>query len=170
MNKILVGLLVGGFLGIFDGWSAIWTHPEDQEVRTGIMAIIMMGIFKGLVAGAVTCASSGSSLKASINAFSSMRLLVVSGSEPNCCSFTSSFSTQTNPQPPGPGLPSHEPSVKTPSFGPAEWRSSTSSGVWISSNRGMSLASPLARSAARPAAGFLPWLCLRLCLRLCVWL
>ena len=53
MNKILVGLLVGGFLGIFDGWSAIWTHPEDQEVRSGIMAIIMMGIFKGLVAGAV---------------------------------------------------------------------------------------------------------------------
>jgi hypothetical protein len=37
--------------------------------------------------------------------------------------------TQTQPQPPGPGLGSHEPSVKTPVLGPSLWRASTSSGV-----------------------------------------
>ena len=55
----------------------------------------------------------------SIIAVSSMRLLVVSVASPQRSSTTWSSSTQTALQPPGPGLPSQEPSVKTPRFGPA---------------------------------------------------
>lgn len=51
MGKPLLGLLLGAFLGIFDGLSALMTHGEDQEVRAGIMGIVMMGVFKGGVAG-----------------------------------------------------------------------------------------------------------------------
>ncbi len=54
-----------------------------------------------------------------------MRLLVVSPSLPHFSWRISSFSTQTKPQPPGPGFPSQEPSVKTPVFGPEVYRSST---------------------------------------------
>ena len=53
MNKPMLGLLLGGFLGIFDGLSAMFTHPEDPEVRAGILGIIMMGTFKGLIAGII---------------------------------------------------------------------------------------------------------------------
>ncbi len=53
MSKPLLGLLLGGFLGIFDGLSAMVSHPEDPEIRAGILGIILMGTFKGLVAGMV---------------------------------------------------------------------------------------------------------------------
>lgn len=48
MNKPLYGLLLGGFLGVFDGLSALVTTPE---VRPQIVGIVIGATFKGLVAG-----------------------------------------------------------------------------------------------------------------------
>ncbi|MEP6764851.1 MAG: hypothetical protein ABJB66_11095 [Gemmatimonadaceae bacterium] len=50
MNKILLGLILGGVLGAFDGLSALFSAPE---VRPEIMTIVMGSVFKGLVAGAI---------------------------------------------------------------------------------------------------------------------
>ena len=47
MNKIVLGLLVGGGLGILDGLTA-WFTPE---VRPEILGIVFGSTFKGLVAG-----------------------------------------------------------------------------------------------------------------------
>jgi hypothetical protein len=47
MNKIWLGLLVGGALGIFDGLTS-WFTPE---VRAGLLGIVIGSTFKGLVAG-----------------------------------------------------------------------------------------------------------------------
>jgi hypothetical protein len=47
MNKLLLGLLLGGGLGILDGLTA-WFTPE---VRKDILGIVMGSTFKGLVAG-----------------------------------------------------------------------------------------------------------------------
>lgn len=47
MNKILLGLLLGGGLGILDGLTA-WFTPE---ARPGIIGIVCGSCFKGLVAG-----------------------------------------------------------------------------------------------------------------------
>lgn len=49
MNRIAVGVLVGGALGILDGLTA-WFYPE---VRPGIIGIVIGSTFKGLVAGAI---------------------------------------------------------------------------------------------------------------------
>jgi len=53
MSKPLLGLLLGGFLGAFDGWSALWTAGDDPAVRRDIAFIVSMGVFKGAVAGVV---------------------------------------------------------------------------------------------------------------------
>lgn len=50
MNKILLGLILGGVLGAFDGLSALVSAPE---VRPEIMTIVLGSTFKGLVAGAL---------------------------------------------------------------------------------------------------------------------
>ena len=47
MNKPVFGLLLGGFLGIFDGLTA-WFTPE---VRAQILMIVIGSTFKGLIAG-----------------------------------------------------------------------------------------------------------------------
>lgn len=47
MNKVLLGLLLGGGLGVLDGLTA-WLTPE---VRKDILGIVMGSTFKGLVAG-----------------------------------------------------------------------------------------------------------------------
>ncbi|MDQ2949701.1 MAG: hypothetical protein M3Y27_27815 [Acidobacteriota bacterium] len=47
MNKPVFGLLLGGFLGIFDGLTA-WFTPE---VRGQILMIVIGSTFKGLIAG-----------------------------------------------------------------------------------------------------------------------
>jgi hypothetical protein len=47
MNKIVLGLLVGGILGIFDGLSA-WFTPA---VRAQLLAIVIGSTVKGLIAG-----------------------------------------------------------------------------------------------------------------------
>jgi hypothetical protein len=49
MNRILVGVLVGGALGILDGLTA-WFTPE---ARAGLLGIVIGSTFKGLVAGAI---------------------------------------------------------------------------------------------------------------------
>lgn len=51
MKKPLIGILVGGFLGIFDGWSALWTAGDDPAVRADIAIIVAMGVLKGVIAG-----------------------------------------------------------------------------------------------------------------------
>jgi len=47
MNKVLLGIILGGILGIFDGMTA-WFTPE---VRARIFGIILGSTFKGLLAG-----------------------------------------------------------------------------------------------------------------------
>lgn len=50
MNKILLGLILGGVLGIFDGLSALVSAPE---VRPEIVAIVLGSMAKGLLAGII---------------------------------------------------------------------------------------------------------------------
>ena len=47
MNKVVLGLLVGGFLGIFDGMTA-WFTPA---VRAQLLTIVIGSTVKGLIAG-----------------------------------------------------------------------------------------------------------------------
>jgi hypothetical protein len=47
MNKIVLGLILGGVLGAFDGMTA-WFTPD---VRTQIMGIIIGSTIKGIIAG-----------------------------------------------------------------------------------------------------------------------
>ena len=47
MNKIVLGLILGGILGIFDGLTS-WFTPE---VRNGLLGIVVGSTFKGIVAG-----------------------------------------------------------------------------------------------------------------------
>jgi hypothetical protein len=49
MNKILLGLLLGGFLGIFDGLTA-WFTPA---VRAQLLGIVIGSTVKGLITGAL---------------------------------------------------------------------------------------------------------------------
>lgn len=49
MNKVVLGLLVGGLLGIFDGLTS-WLTPE---VRAQLLSIIIGSTVKGLIAGAL---------------------------------------------------------------------------------------------------------------------
>jgi hypothetical protein len=48
MNKPVFGLLLGGFLGIFDGLTALVSAPE---VAPRIVGIVIGSTFKGLVTG-----------------------------------------------------------------------------------------------------------------------
>jgi hypothetical protein len=49
MNKILVGLILGTLLGIFDGLTA-WFTPA---VRSGLVGIVFGSTLKGLIAGVI---------------------------------------------------------------------------------------------------------------------
>lgn len=48
MKKPILGLVLGGVLGIFDGMTALISAPE---LRDQIMGIVIGSTFKGLVAG-----------------------------------------------------------------------------------------------------------------------
>lgn len=50
MNKPLLGTLLGGVLGVFDGLSALVSEPSVAPEITGI---VIGSTFKGLVAGAL---------------------------------------------------------------------------------------------------------------------
>jgi len=47
MNKIMVGVILGAILGVFDGLTA-WFTPE---ARAGIVGIVIGSTIKGLIAG-----------------------------------------------------------------------------------------------------------------------
>lgn len=50
MNKPVLGTLLGGILGVFDGLSALISEPS---VAPEIVGIVIGSTFKGLVAGAL---------------------------------------------------------------------------------------------------------------------
>ncbi len=50
MNKPLIGILLGGILGVFDGLTA-WFTPE---ARAGLAGIVVGSTFKGVIVGAIT--------------------------------------------------------------------------------------------------------------------
>ena len=50
MSKPLLGLILGGILGVFDGLSALVSAPETAP---GIVGIVIGSTFKGLVAGVI---------------------------------------------------------------------------------------------------------------------
>jgi hypothetical protein len=47
MNKVVLGLVLGGILGVFDGLTA-WFYPE---ARAEIVQIVIGSTFKGIIAG-----------------------------------------------------------------------------------------------------------------------
>jgi hypothetical protein len=49
MNRVAVGVLAGGLLGILDGLTA-WFTPE---ARAGLLGIVIGSTIKGLIAGAL---------------------------------------------------------------------------------------------------------------------
>jgi hypothetical protein len=53
VSKIMLGVVLGGILGIFDGLSALVSAPNDPKIREGIVGIVVGSTFKGLVAGAL---------------------------------------------------------------------------------------------------------------------
>ncbi len=54
MSKPMIGLLLGGILGVFDGLSALVSAPNDPAVNEGIVSIVIGSTFKGLIAGVAT--------------------------------------------------------------------------------------------------------------------
>ena len=50
MNKPVFAMLLGGFLGVFDGLSAMFSAPETRPMIAGIVA---GSTFKGVVAGLI---------------------------------------------------------------------------------------------------------------------
>lgn len=48
MNKPVFGLLLGGFLGVFDGGTAFFSAPE---LRSDIGMIVFLSMIKGLITG-----------------------------------------------------------------------------------------------------------------------
>ena len=53
MSKPVLGLVLGGVLGIFDGLSALVSAPNDPAIKAGIVGIVMGSTFKGLLTGAI---------------------------------------------------------------------------------------------------------------------
>lgn len=50
MKKPILGLLLGGALGVFDGFSALISAPQEAP---NIVGIVIGSTFKGIVAGAL---------------------------------------------------------------------------------------------------------------------
>ena len=51
MSKPVLGLVLGGVLGIFDGLSALLSAPDDPAVKAGIVGIVIGSTVKGLITG-----------------------------------------------------------------------------------------------------------------------
>ena len=51
MSKPILGLVLGGVLGIFDGLSALISAPNDPDVKAGIVGIVIGSTIKGLITG-----------------------------------------------------------------------------------------------------------------------
>ena len=53
MSKPVLGLVLGGVLGVFDGLSALVSAPNDPAIKAGIVGIVIGSTFKGLLTGAL---------------------------------------------------------------------------------------------------------------------
>ena len=53
MSKPVLGLVLGGILGIFDGLSALVSAPNDPAVKAGIVGIVVGSPIKGILTGAL---------------------------------------------------------------------------------------------------------------------
>ena len=51
MTKPMLGLVLGGVLGVFDGLSALVSAPNDPAIKAGIVGIVIGSTFKGIVTG-----------------------------------------------------------------------------------------------------------------------
>ena len=51
MSKPMLGLVLGGVLGVFDGLSALVSAPNDPAVKAGIVGIVIGSTVKGLITG-----------------------------------------------------------------------------------------------------------------------
>ena len=51
MTKPVLGLLLGGVLGVFDGLSALVSAPNDPAIKAGIVGIVIGSTFKGVLTG-----------------------------------------------------------------------------------------------------------------------
>lgn len=51
MSKPILGLILGGILGVFDGLSALVSAGHDPAIREGIVGIVIGSTFKGVIAG-----------------------------------------------------------------------------------------------------------------------
>jgi membrane protease YdiL (CAAX protease family) len=53
VSKPVLGLVLGGILGVFDGLSALVSAPNDPAVKAGIVGIVIGSTVKGLLTGAI---------------------------------------------------------------------------------------------------------------------
>jgi membrane protease YdiL (CAAX protease family) len=53
MSKPVLGLVLGGILGVFDGLSALVSAPDDPAVKAGIVGIVIGSTVKGIITGAL---------------------------------------------------------------------------------------------------------------------
>ena len=53
MSKPVLGLILGGVLGVFDGLSALISAPNDPAIKAGIVGIVIGSTIKGILTGAV---------------------------------------------------------------------------------------------------------------------
>ena len=53
MTKPVLGLVLGGVLGVFDGLSALVSAPNDPNVKAGIVGIVIGSTIKGILTGAI---------------------------------------------------------------------------------------------------------------------
>jgi hypothetical protein len=53
VSKPLLGLVLGGILGVFDGLSALISAPNDPAVKAGIVGIVIGSTVKGILTGLI---------------------------------------------------------------------------------------------------------------------
>ena len=53
MSKPVLGLVLGGVLGVFDGLSALISAPNDPAVKAGIVGIVIGSTVKGILTGVI---------------------------------------------------------------------------------------------------------------------
>jgi predicted benzoate:H+ symporter BenE len=53
MSKPVLGMLLGGILGVFDGLSALISAGDDPAVRAGIVGIVIGSTIKGILTGLI---------------------------------------------------------------------------------------------------------------------
>jgi hypothetical protein len=51
VTKPMLGLVLGGVLGVFDGLSALVSAPNDPAIKAGIVGIVIGSTVKGVLTG-----------------------------------------------------------------------------------------------------------------------